>query len=494
MSTDRERAIALGPIHPMLTGGGIHLLPMSPTHFAPQSPSDPKQEITPDTRSSDAASWGDLVLATAELAFETDRKGVLTKLLPGKALGHESTSLLGRSAAEVFLADGQPLAAIFFQTRAPAYGQIVWLRLATREIVRARLDVEPIPGPSGGTRGIAVAVPPDAIAEDVSLARARVLARISTTMRSAFPPRNGLLPALETIGKALCADTAQMWNEPELNDDDGGMENTTPEHRASKSLHFDYHIGPETYVTPRISSTTKRFANEHSIIAEDHNGSLIAVRIRIRFAGTVVLHLQRRERAVWGEADALLAYTAMCAITSLLEFDVVMTEMLRDARFDILTGALNDAGFADYVRRALSRLTKEATPASVVLVGIDGLGDFNETHGADAGDHAVCALVRTLREIVRPRDVIGRLTGDIVAVWMETADQFTVSERANQICQHGLPMMLDAPSHLSLSIGFATRAAFSDEDADSLMHRARLALRQAKMAGGSTWKFAPDEI
>gem|GEM_PF-4232910 len=452
----------------------------SPTDPAPAQPN--------------ALPWGELALSAADLAFETDRRGVLTRLLPGKALGHTPEALLGKSAAEMLLVEGQPLAPALFQTRTVARGKAVWLRDGRREAVRVRLDVAPAPGNTGGTCGIGIIIPADTLSEDISLARTRVLARISTTMRSAFPPRRGLLPALEAITATLSATSARIWNEPDFTETDDDVIEDGTLRSSQRTFRFDHHVGPETAALPRISPSAKRFSNEHSIVAEDSNGSLIVVRIRIRCAGTVVLRLHRAETGVWAEAEALLCYTALSAITSLLEFDVVMTETLRDSRFDFLTGELNENGFNDYVGRAIKRLAKDSTPATLMLVGIDGLGQFNETNGPDAGDHAVCALTRTLREIVRPRDVIGRINGDILAVWLETADQFTVSERANQICLHGLPLLLDTPSHLSLSVGFATRSARADETLASLTQRARLALRSAKMAGGNGWRFASDEI
>ncbi|GBQ67355.1 diguanylate cyclase [Ameyamaea chiangmaiensis NBRC 103196] len=432
--------------------------------------------------------WHRLAVGIADLVFETDRGGRLSRIEPDGALGHRQQAVQGLSAAQILLAPDQPVAAAMMQTRRPAPRQLVRCRDADGHTCRAMLSVTPFRDAAGvqqGNRGIMVLLPDAPAAQSASLTHARMLTQIGGCMRGALLPRRGIEPALRTLATTLGATFASLRNEPDFTESPEPNGAEAPLHHPNTILE---QTGEAGQATPRITSESTRFRNEHAVLAEDPHGSLIIVRLRVRCAGTLELRLQRPERGVWDETVALVAFSALSVIATVLELDLVVTELLNDARFDVLTGALNERGFIEYVSRTLPRLDQRHLPATLMLVAVDGLGAFNEANGLDAGDLALRELIRILREIVRPADVLGRVGGDTVAIWLETADQFTVSERADQICRHGLPMMLDTAHRLNLSIGFSTRAPDSHEPLESMFERARLALRATKAAGGNRWK------
>lgn len=84
---------------------------------------------------------------------------------------------------------------------------------------------------------------------------------------------------------------------------------------------------------------------------------------------------------------------------------------------DELTGLLNRRGFRPLAEQALRLGRRTGTPAALLAVDLDHFKPINDTHGHAAGDAALRAVARVLRDTVREGDIVGRLGGDEFAVY-----------------------------------------------------------------------------
>jgi diguanylate cyclase (GGDEF)-like protein len=86
-------------------------------------------------------------------------------------------------------------------------------------------------------------------------------------------------------------------------------------------------------------------------------------------------------------------------------------EQLR-ARTDDLTGLHNRRGFFMFAEAELRRLRERGTSAVLVFADLDGLKAINDRHGHAAGDTALRAVARGMREVVGAQGLTARWSGD----------------------------------------------------------------------------------
>ena len=90
----------------------------------------------------------------------------------------------------------------------------------------------------------------------------------------------------------------------------------------------------------------------------------------------------------------------------------VLAGSLRESSLDGLTGAyLRGAGRAE-LRRDLLRAKRDRQPFTVAFVDVDGLKGVNDVQGHAAGDRLLHQVVETLKESMRPYDLVIRWGGD----------------------------------------------------------------------------------
>jgi diguanylate cyclase (GGDEF)-like protein len=152
------------------------------------------------------------------------------------------------------------------------------------------------------------------------------------------------------------------------------------------------------------------------------------------------------------------------------------------ARVDPLTASLNRHAFYSMVE---GRRESGEASGSVAVVDIDGLKLVNDTFGHAAGDAAIRAVARAIRQVVRADDLVFRWGGDEFLVVL-----FGLSEEEAPRRLDGLDAMLGAvplpgsrqPLAVTVSVGVAAFAAVDGlesalEAADERMYRCKLARR-----------------
>jgi diguanylate cyclase (GGDEF)-like protein len=166
-----------------------------------------------------------------------------------------------------------------------------------------------------------------------------------------------------------------------------------------------------------------------------------------------------------------------------------------DAMHDELTGLPNRALLRDRLDQAWVRGSRSGSPIALLFLDFDDFKDINDSLGHDAGDKLLVALASRLAESLRPGDTIARLGGDEFAVLIEN---FSASSTAEDVAKRMLevltePAMVNGREvTMRGSVGIAV-SDFTEQDSQSLLYSADLAMYEAKRRGGARYVlYQPD--
>lgn len=104
-----------------------------------------------------------------------------------------------------------------------------------------------------------------------------------------------------------------------------------------------------------------------------------------------------------------------------------LMELSEKVRIDQLTGVLNRRGLDEAFIREMARAERGESLLSFALLDIDNFKQFNDQYGHDAGDAALQHLAQTIRDCLRPTDIVARFGGEeFVLILPETSMQEAV--------------------------------------------------------------------
>ena len=160
------------------------------------------------------------------------------------------------------------------------------------------------------------------------------------------------------------------------------------------------------------------------------------------------------------------------------------------ARTDHLTGLANRAAFFDEFARRLSRLDRNRPSAALLYVDVANLKRVNALRGPDAGDAALSALSRLLRDHTRPGDLIARFGGGEFVLWIERIDAAGARARAAAMVAATArlaPFAGSAEPSFGVSVGVAPFDPARNETLMQLVLRAAADAGRTKEQGGEPW-------
>lgn len=176
------------------------------------------------------------------------------------------------------------------------------------------------------------------------------------------------------------------------------------------------------------------------------------------------------------------ACTDLCALA--MERELARQRIQQLAFYDPLTGLPNRRLLETQVAQLLDTAEKSGQAVAVLYVDLDRFKSINDSFGHVTGDAALSEVATRVRELVRQSGVAGRLPGDefIVAVTLEDGEEVNILiER----WQAHLMRPLYLP-HAQLELSVSLGVAMSPQDGTamtSLIHRAEMALHEAKIGG-----------
>ena len=161
---------------------------------------------------------------------------------------------------------------------------------------------------------------------------------------------------------------------------------------------------------------------------------------------------------------------------------------------DELTGLANRSRMRERVGEALAASVGEETPVSLLFIDLDGFKAVNDSLGHAMGDLLLRTAADRLVAAVRPDDTVARLGGDEFAVLLPPCSELGgPREVARRLLK-----VLEAPFYLggseaSVSASIGVAVAGPEDDPDSLVRDADLAMYRAKSLGkGRVELFEPE--
>ncbi len=168
----------------------------------------------------------------------------------------------------------------------------------------------------------------------------------------------------------------------------------------------------------------------------------------------------------------------------------VVNNRLQDlATRDTLTGLPNRAFLYERLREAIAAAERHGREFTVMFVDIDNFKRINDTDGHEAGDEALQATARALRDSLRKADVVARLGGDEFVVLLHDVrgKDLAVADNLRDA------LAAYTPSRLRACIGVATYP-HCGTDAETLVRHADHAMYEAKRAGKNRSHACPDSL
>lgn len=161
------------------------------------------------------------------------------------------------------------------------------------------------------------------------------------------------------------------------------------------------------------------------------------------------------------------------------------------ARTDGLTGLANRRFFMERAEAEVVRARRYNHGLGVLILDADHFKKVNDTYGHAAGDAVLRALAKRARSVVRSVDLLGRLGGEEFGLLMPETDLPEIRAAAERLRQEMARAPVPSgetgtsPIAFTVSIGMAS---LTEQDAsfEAVLHRADLALYEAKESGRNT--------
>ncbi len=167
---------------------------------------------------------------------------------------------------------------------------------------------------------------------------------------------------------------------------------------------------------------------------------------------------------------------------SLLEAYAQLKEL---ATTDSLTKISNRGAFFDRLNEEIRRARRHGHVLSVIMLDIDRFKSVNDDYGHAGGDRVLVELASICRSILRASDFIGRLGGEEFALGLPHAPlegAHILADRVRVRVEHTVIKVAMHDVSVTISLGVAELQP-GDVDVDALLHRADLALYEAKRSG-----------
>lgn len=226
------------------------------------------------------------------------------------------------------------------------------------------------------------------------------------------------------------------------------------------------------------------FHHYWSVPIKSNNGSVTGIlTLFSRFRKTpTILHKQLASVVV-----------PLCALA--LDREASRAYIRQLAFYDSLTELPNRSLLHANAEKALSEARRDKTMLAVLFIDLDKFKNINDKLGHPAGDSLLQLIAKRLYEERRHFDIVGRLSGDEFVMILPQCNQHQVTERVETLksvlCQ---PCLIAGTTFTpSASIGISLFPQ-DGQDIGTLLHRADMAMYQAKKSGRGKYSFFSHEL
>lgn len=155
---------------------------------------------------------------------------------------------------------------------------------------------------------------------------------------------------------------------------------------------------------------------------------------------------------------------------------------------DALTGLYNRRWLNRTLERQVERSQRDQSDLALLVIDVDSFKGYNDGQGHVAGDHALYTVAQTVRESLRPGEIIARFGGDeFVAVLPDTdiSGGLAVGERLRKAIAEAEVRATDGSPLPGMTISVGVAQITPEDTAEKLIEAADRALYNAKRAGGN---------
>ncbi|HEY9787217.1 MAG TPA: sensor domain-containing diguanylate cyclase [Candidatus Obscuribacterales bacterium] len=211
------------------------------------------------------------------------------------------------------------------------------------------------------------------------------------------------------------------------------------------------------------------------------SGLIVPLIIRERVLGVLFLQdcLEPRD---WSIDDISLIGSLADNVSIGIENAELHQEIARQAVTDSLTGVANRRSFNESFSREFERARRYSEPLSLIVIDLDYLKKINDTYGHKAGDEAIKAIGKMLKQSSRASDVAARYGGEEFCLLLPNTELDMAEQLAERLRRKINEVHVEGPGNISASMGVASYPLHAD-DPESLFMRADEALYDAKQRG-----------
>ncbi len=159
-------------------------------------------------------------------------------------------------------------------------------------------------------------------------------------------------------------------------------------------------------------------------------------------------------------------------------------KILKQARFDELTGLLNRRSMDGLIVNEINRHTRYGGVFSLIIFDLDSLKSINDRFGHLAGDELLAMTGSILRESIRKSDQAFRYGGDEFAILLPNTPINAAIRVSERVRKHLESRLKNGDVNITASFGLASWPDNGTE-ASEVMAAADEALYQAKREGGN---------
>jgi diguanylate cyclase (GGDEF)-like protein/PAS domain S-box-containing protein len=187
------------------------------------------------------------------------------------------------------------------------------------------------------------------------------------------------------------------------------------------------------------------------------------------------------------------ACTHLCALA--LEREHTRARIRQLAFYDGLTGLPNRSLLQANADQAMAAAARNDEQLAVLFIDLDRFKQVNDSMGHPAGDELLRVVAARLQKVLGPGDIAGRLSGDEFVAVLPQCDAERVTNTIERLQEQlAEPLVLaDNALAISASIGIAMFPA-DGRDMETLLHRADMAMYQAKSSGRGRFSFFSSEM
>ncbi|MCM1934420.1 diguanylate cyclase [Acinetobacter radioresistens] len=165
----------------------------------------------------------------------------------------------------------------------------------------------------------------------------------------------------------------------------------------------------------------------------------------------------------------------------------LIRELQHHVAHDELTASLTRRQFMRSAHLLLRQRTQESQSLAVLMLDIDHFKLINDKYGHQAGDEALRTCAAVIRRSLRSYDLFGRLGGEefaIVLLDVGPAEAFEIAERIRETLKtHIIQLDTETQFSIRISIGLTLFNPAVPHNIEALLHKADLALYEAKRSG-----------